>query len=88
MFPKISAAMQTSLKVREGFYRYGKFTIARIVASSLMVHVEGHGPRRVYVNRHTGKSFIMIRGKRKTLSDSELSSAYEKATDNPFSMGD
>jgi len=61
-----NAAMKTRPpKAPRPFFAYGRWqetTIKR--PTSLMVHIEGHGPRRVYRSDNTGRYYYMLDNRR------------------------
>jgi len=66
----IDAAMETSLRPAPVFYRYGRREMTTYkLPTTMMVHVEGHGPRRVYCSIGTNfrpwpEYYIIIKNRR------------------------
>ena len=40
-------------------------------ATSLMLHIEGHGPRRVYQFPKSGRCFVVVKRRRRMLTEKE-----------------
>lgn len=80
----INAAMETEISGSRNatFWHAGGWREPAVLATTLMVHVSGHGPRRVYVSKRSGRSYIKLSRKRIWLTDKQLEEAYEKAGAN------
>lgn len=75
----ISGAMETARPGNDRFWAFGQWRERATLSTSLMVHIEGKGPRRVYISRRTGQSFIVMKRRRRYLSEAELSEASRRA---------
>jgi hypothetical protein len=69
----ITAAMNTAAPTTgRPFFKYGRICQPSTRATSLMIHVERLGPRRVYRHEWTGRYFCKADGRRRYLDDAEV----------------
>lgn len=78
----INAAMQTAVPDAPcGYFAHGRWhTTTSKRPTSLMVHITGRGPRRVYRSDHTGRYYIIIRGRRLPVDPADITMMTRRET--------